>query len=112
MWVPACASGEETYSIAICLFEFLKERSVRIPIQIFATDINERAIEKARTGVYSKRTLEKFFPQRLKYYFITFNDQYQIVKSIRDIFVFSPHNLLKDPPFSRKDPNNWQNLMI
>ena len=112
IWVPACASGEETYSIAICLFEFLKERSVQTPIQIFATDINERAIEKARTGVYSKGSLENVSPKRLKDYFIKLDDSYQIVKSIRDTCVFAQHNLLKDPPFSRMDLISCQNVMI
>jgi len=112
IWVPACASGEETYSIAICLFEFLKERSIHTPIQIFATDINEKAIEKARMGVYSKGLLENVSPKRLKEYFIKVDDSYQIVKSIRDICVFAPHNLLKDPPFSRMDMISCQNVMI
>ena len=112
IWVPACASGEETYSIAICLFEFLKERSVQTPIQIFATDINERAIEKARMGVYSKGSLENVSPKRLKDYFIKSDDSYQIVKSIRDSCVFAQHNLLKDPPFSRMDLISCQNVMI
>ena len=112
IWVPACASGEETYSIAICLFELLKERSVQAPIQIFATDINEKAIEKARMGVYSKASLEKVSAKRLKDYFIKLDDNYQIVKSIRDVCVFAPHNLLKDPPFSRMDLISCQNIMI
>ena len=112
IWVPACSSGEETYSIAICLFELLKERSVQAPIQIFATDINEKAIEKARMGVYSKASLEKVSPKRLKDYFIKLDDNYQIVKSIRDICVFATHNLLKDPPFSRMDLISCQNVMI
>ena len=112
IWVPACASGEETYSIAICLFEFLKEKSIQTPIQIFATDINEKAIEKARIGVYSKGSLENVSPKRLKDYFVKLDDGYQIVKSIRDTCVFAPHNLLKDPPFSRMDLISCQNIMI
>src|SRR5436190_1458071 len=112
IWIPACASGEETYSIAICLFEFLKGRSIQTPVQIFATDINEKAIEKARMGVYSRGLLENVSPKRLKEYFIKVDNSYQIVKSIRDICVFAPHNLLKDPPFSRMDMISCQNVMI
>ena len=112
IWIPACASGEEAYSIAICLFEFLKGRSFSAPLQLFATDLNEKAIEKARAGVYSKGSLENVSPKRLKDYFIKVNGKYQIVKAIRDICVFAPHNLLKDPPFSRMDMISCKNVMI
>jgi len=112
IWIPACASGEETYSIAISLFEFLKERSVNTPIQIFATDINEKAIEKARAGIYSKGSLENVSAKRLKDFFIKLDDHYQVRKAIRDVCVFAPHNLLKDPPFSRMDLISCQNVMI
>ena len=112
IWIPACASGEETYSIAICLFEFLKERAINIPIQIFATDINEKGLEKARAGVYSKGAMENVSAKRLKDYFIKVDDHYQIIKTIRDLCVFAPHNLLKDPPFSRMDLVSCQNVMI
>jgi two-component system CheB/CheR fusion protein len=112
IWIPACASGEETYSIAICLFESLKGRSFSAPLQIFATDLNEKAIEKARAGVYSKGSLENVSPKRLKDYFIKKDGNYQIIKAIRDICVFAPHNLLKDPPFSRMDLISCKNVMI
>ena len=112
IWIPACASGEETYSTAICLFEFLKGKSINTPIQIFATDLNDKAIEKARTGIYSKGSLENISPKRLKDFFTKHEGNYQIIKAIRDVCIFAPHNLLKDPPFSRMDLVSCQNVMI
>lgn len=112
IWIPACASGEETYSTAICLFEFLKGKSINTPVQIFATDLNDKAIEKARTGIYSKGALENVSPKRLKEYFTKHAGNYEIIKAIRDVCIFAPHNLLKDPPFSRMDLISCQNIMI
>jgi two-component system CheB/CheR fusion protein len=112
IWTPACATGEEAYSIAITLYDYLKERSLRTPIQIFGTDLNEAAIEKARIGVYAKSSLEHVSPQRLKTYFTQTENSYQIIKPIRDCCIFATHNLLKDPPFSRMDLISCQNVMI
>lgn len=112
IWTPACANGEEAYSIAICLFEYLKEKAISTPIQIFGTDLNEAAIDKARTGVYYKSVMQNVSPQRLKKYFIKTDGQYQIIKAIRDVCIFATHNLLKDPPFSRMDIISCQNVFI
>ena len=112
IWIPACSSGEEACSMAICLFEFLEEKAFTTPIQIFATDLSETAIEKARTGVYSKNSLQHVSQQRLKQFFVKVDGSYQIIKPIRDICIFATHNLLKDPPFSRMDLISCQNVMI
>jgi two-component system CheB/CheR fusion protein len=112
IWIPACASGEEAYSTAICLFEFLKDKTVNTPIQIFATDLNEAAIEKARQGIYSKSSLENVSPQRLKKFFSKNNGGYQIIKPIRDVCIFATHDLLKHPPFSVMDVISCQNVLI
>jgi two-component system CheB/CheR fusion protein len=112
LWVPACSSGEEACSMAICLFEYLGEKAYTTPIQIFATDLSETAIEKARTGIYSRNSLQHVSAQRLKQFFVKVDGSYQIIKPIRDICIFATHNLLKDPPFSRMDLISCQNVMI
>jgi two-component system CheB/CheR fusion protein len=112
IWIPACSSGEEACSMAICLFEYLGDKAFTTPIQIFATDLSETAIEKARTGIYSKNSLQHVSPQRLKQFFVKVDGSYQIIKPIRDICIFATHNLLKDPPFSRMDLISCQNVMI
>jgi two-component system CheB/CheR fusion protein len=112
IWVPACSTGEEVYSIAICLFEYMSDQAIISPVQLFATDLSDAAIEKARTGTYSKLSLEKVSAGRLEKYFIKQNGQFQIIKPIRDICVFAAHDLLKDPPFSRLNLISCQNVMI
>ncbi|HUB59778.1 MAG TPA: CheR family methyltransferase, partial [Puia sp.] len=113
IWVPACSSGEEVYSIAICLFEYLSEQhSIVTSIQLFATDLSEGAIEKARAGIYSQSSVARISPSRLARFFIKIEDQYQIIKPIRDICVFATHNLLRDPPFSKLDLISCQNVLI
>ena len=112
IWVPGCASGEEAYSIAMCLMEFLEETKLRFPIEIFATDLNETAIEKARAGTYAGSTLAHVSPQRLARFFIRSEHGYQIGKNIRDMCVFARHNLAQDPPFSRLDLISCCNVLI
>jgi two-component system CheB/CheR fusion protein len=112
IWTPACANGEEAYSLAIALFDFLKEKAISTPIQIFGTDLNETAIDKARVGVYNPSVLQNVSPQRLKRYFMKIDGHYQIIKAIRDVCIFATHNLLKDPPFSRMDLISCQNMLI
>jgi two-component system CheB/CheR fusion protein len=112
IWAPACATGEEAYSIAICLFEFLKDKAINTPVQIFATDLNESAIEKARQGIYHASLLSNLSKQRLNRFFIKIDGKYQVIKPIRDVCIFAPHNLLSDPPFSHIDVISCQNVMI
>jgi two-component system CheB/CheR fusion protein len=112
IWIPACATGEEPCSIAICLLEYLKDKALSTPIQIFATDLSETVISKARTGIYSKNILTQVSPQRLKRFFVKIDGSYQIIKPIRDMCIFATHNLLKDPPFSRMDMISCQNVLI
>lgn len=112
IWIPACSSGEEAYSTAICLFEFLKEKALTTPIQVFATDLSETAINRARSGIYPKGAMENISPERLKKYFIKIDGSYQITKVIRDVCIFAAHDLLKDPPFSRMDLISCQNVLI
>jgi two-component system, chemotaxis family, CheB/CheR fusion protein len=112
IWVAGCATGEEAYSIAMCLNEFLDKNKLVVPIQIFASDLDARAIEKARLGVYPLSALHGVSPKYLNQYFKRLDSQYQVVKSIRELCVFSQHNLLKDPPFSRMDLISCQNVLI
>ncbi len=112
VWVAGCATGEEAYSIAMCLQEFLGDKLSTYKIQIFATDISELAIEKARTGIYRPADLEGVSPSRLSQFFQKTDGSYQVAKSIREMCVFAHHNMLKDPPFSRMDLISCRNVMI
>ncbi len=114
LWVAGCSTGEEAYSMAICLRELLAGSSAYAPekVQIFATDISEPAIAKARAGVYSKKDLEGLTPQRLQEFFVKTNGDYHAKKSIRDMCVFAVHNFLKDPPFSKMDFISCRNVLI
>ena len=110
--MPGCATGEEPYSIAMCLMEFLDEANVSFPIEVFATDLSTTAIEKARAGTYADSTLAHVSPQRLKRFFTRGERGYQIAKEIRDVCVFARHNLAQDPPFSKLDLISCCNVLI
>ncbi len=112
IWVPACATGEEAYSIAMMLLEIQESKTVTIPIQIFATDLSLQAIAKARIGLYSKHDLETVSPKRIQRFFIKAEGGFRVNKAIRDMCVFAPHNILRDPPFSRLDFISCCNLFI
>ena len=112
IWIAACATGEEAYSFAIIIYEFFSAENINIPFQIFATDLNETAIEKARSGIYSFDIMENISSERLNSFFVKIDGSYQVIKSIRDSCVFATHNLLTDPPFSRMDIVSCQNVMI
>jgi two-component system CheB/CheR fusion protein len=112
VWVQACSTGEEAYSIAMMLLEINESRSLNIPIQIFATDLSENAISKARIGVYAKQELETVSPKRIQRFFTKTNGSFRVNKALRDMCVFAPHNVLRDPPFSRLDFISCRNLLI
>lgn len=112
IWVPACSTGEEAYSLAMIPNEISGETLANASIQIFASDLSDSAIAKARIGLYSKSDLEGISPKRLQRFFTKVDGQFRIVKSIRDLCVFAPHNILKDPPFSKLDLISCCNLMI
>ncbi len=114
IWVPGCSTGEEAYSIAIALVEFLGKKISQTPIQIFASDISELAIQKARIGKYSETISRHISTDRLKRFFIRMEDggSYKIAKSIRDLCVFSRHSVINDPPFAKIDLISCRNLLI
>ncbi len=112
IWVPGCATGEEAYSIALCLTEFLDERGVSVPFQIFATDICETAIEKARSGIYNEAALAHISQKRLARFFTRSERGHQVAKTIRDVCVFARQNVAQDPPFSNVDLISCCNVLI
>src|SRR5216683_1715952 len=112
VWVPGCSTGEETYSQAIALLEFLRNRRDDIPIQLFGTDLGQGSIEKARAGIYPQSIAADVSPERLRRFFVKVEGGYRINKTIRDICVFARQNLLQDPPFSRIDVISCRNVLI
>ncbi len=99
VWVAGCATGEETYSIAILLLEALGEMAANTPVKILATDISDKALEKARSGTYPENIELDVSQERLRRFFTKADGQYQVSKSLRDLCVFARHNLTRDPPF-------------
>jgi len=112
IWVPGCSTGEEVYSIAICLLEHLSDRASATPIQIFATDISDVAIEKARAAVYSEEELQEVSPERRRRFFTPVDGSYAVNPAIRELCVFARHDVTKDPPFSRLDLLSCRNVLI
>jgi PAS domain S-box-containing protein len=112
VWVPGCATGEEAYSIAMCLLESLGDTGSNIPIQVFGTDISEKAIEKARSGIYAKNIAEDVSLQRLRRFFVKVDKGYQISKSVRELCIFAKQDLTRDPPFSNLDLISCRNMLI
>ena len=112
VWVPGCSTGEEAYSIAMCLLEFLGHSSSNLPIQIFGTDLSERAIEQARQGIYPESISTQVTPERLRRFFIRQPNGYQICKSVRDLCVFARQDVTRDPPFSKLDLISCRNVLI
>ncbi len=112
IWVPGCSTGEEVYSIAICLVEHLGDRAAATPIQIFGTEISDASIDKARAGVYSEQELRDVSPQRRRRFFTRVDGHYSINAAIRQLCVFARQDVTKDPPFSRLDLLSCRNLLI
>ena len=112
VWVPGCSTGEEAYSLAIALLEFLGHQGASEPMQIFATDLSERAIEKARAGVYPGGIAADVSAARLRRFFAKHDGGFQISKAVRDLCVFARQDVTTDPPFSRLDLISCRNLLI
>ena len=112
VWSAGCSTGEETYSLAICLLEYLGSRASTTRIQIFGTDISEQATEKARAGIYPADAMTQVAPERLRKFFTKVDGRYQIKSAVRDLCVFARHDLTKDPPFSRLDIISCRNVLI
>jgi two-component system CheB/CheR fusion protein len=112
IWVAGCSTGEEVYSLAIALLEFLAERGSHLPVKILATDVNEYALEKARSGLYLDNIEIDVSEDRLRRFFAKVDGHYQVGKVVRDLCIFSRHNLAGDPPFSHLDLVSCRNVLI
>ena len=112
IWVAGCSTGEEVYSIAISLAEFLDNRLGSTPIQIFGTDVSIDALETARSGCYVENIASNVSAERLERFFVRDGIHYRVAKSIRDLCTFARHNVVTDPPFSRVDLISCRNLLI
>ena len=112
IWVPGCATGQEAYTIAMCLHEFLSHHPIPVKVKIFGTDISEKSITKARSGVYTKAEIESIPESRLKQFFNKTDHHYQLTKQIRDMCIFAVHNFLKDPPFAKMNLISCRNVLI
>ncbi len=113
VWTAGCSTGQEAYSIAMALLEYLDDRPVRRPILIFATDLSDSgSLDTARAGLYPERIEGEVSPERLRRFFTKEDGHYRINKSIRDICVFARQNITADPPFSRLDLISCRNLLI
>jgi two-component system CheB/CheR fusion protein len=112
VWVPGCSTGEEVYSIGITLLEAIGELAPGLQCQIFATDISESAIDRARSGFYTENIKQDVSPEHLRKFFIRTAEGYRIAKSIRDMCIFARQDLTKDPPFSKLDLVSCRNVLI
>ena len=117
IWVPGCSTGEEAYSLAIALMEYLSQGEVRRStgppgIQIFATDISDDILDKARAGLYGEAQMDGVSPARLRRFFTRVAEGYQVQKAVREVCVFARQNVTKDPPFSNLDLISCRNLLI
>jgi two-component system, chemotaxis family, CheB/CheR fusion protein len=112
IWVAGCSTGEEAYSLAITLLEYLREKAPNLQIQIFGTDVSDIMIQKARSAIYPENISMDVNAERLKRYFQKTDGGYQVTKTIRDMCVFAKQDITKDPPFSRLDMISCRNVMI
>jgi len=112
MWAPGCSTGEETYSLAMTLLEFLGDKAASFQVQIFGTDLNEKGIAKARTGLYRESIAEEISPERMARFFVKVEGGYRVNKAVRDMCVFARQNLASDPPFSQMNVVVCRNLLI
>ncbi|HEY6571703.1 MAG TPA: CheR family methyltransferase, partial [Candidatus Eisenbacteria bacterium] len=111
-WIVGCSTGQEAYSIAIAFAEVAERTSQPYKLQIFATDLNEALLEKARQGLYPRSLAEDMGPQRLRRFFVEEESGYRVHKSLREMVVFARQNLITDPPFSRLDLISCRNVLI
>lgn len=111
-WVCGCSTGEEAYSLAMSLVEYFDESRTHRSVQIFATDVSDIGIEKARAGIYPPNIQQDVSPERMRRFFAKVNGNFQINKSIRDMCVFARQNVLIDPPFSNLDLVSCRNVLI
>jgi two-component system, chemotaxis family, CheB/CheR fusion protein len=120
VWVPGCSTGEEVYSLAMAMLEYLWLETTKTakaslgatPFQIFATDISDVSLDRARAGLYSEALVADLSPERLRQFFVKLDGGYQIAKPVREMCIFAKQNVAKDPPFSNLDLVSCRNLLI
>jgi two-component system, chemotaxis family, CheB/CheR fusion protein len=112
IWVAGCSTGEEAYSIAISLLQGLGEKASSSQIQIFGTDVSEKAIDKARVGLYSAADVKQIPAPRLRRFFTPVNGGFRVNEAVRELCVFARHDLTRDPPFSKLDMISCRNVLI
>ncbi|MDX8440659.1 chemotaxis protein CheB [Mesorhizobium australafricanum] len=112
IWVPACATGEEAYSISMLVTEHAEAAGKRFDVKVFATDAQEDNLRKARDGIYPAAALAGFPPERVRRFFEKLDGSFQVSKELRDMVVFATQNLLRDPPFSQLDIVSCRNFLI
>ena len=112
IWVSGCSTGQEAYSLAMAYLEFKDKEKVNIPLRIFATDLNQATLQKARAGNFAKSLMHDVSKERLKRFFSEESGNYRISKAVRELVVFAHHNVFADPPFSRMDLISCRNLLI
>ena len=114
VWIPGCSTGEEAYSIAIAIAECIDQLKLTgmVKVQIFATDIDRDAVDRARQGVYLQTIATDVSPERLQRYFMKDDHGYRVSKQIREMIVFAPQNVIMDPPFTKLDLLCCRNLLI
>jgi len=112
VWIPGCATGEEAYSMGMVLLDTPQVLDQRLKVQIFATDIDDAALDQARKGLFSPAIEKTVAPARLQKFFVKSPEGYQVRKELRDTVVFARQNVVNDPPFSRMDIVSCRNLLI
>lgn len=112
VWVAGSSTGEEVYTLAILINEVLQEKNLKVEVQIIATDIDDDALNIARKGEYSFAIAERISPQRLEKYFQPKNGRLSVTRQLREMCLFSSHNLILDPPFSQLDLISCRNVLI
>ncbi len=112
IWVTACSTGEEAYSIAMLLREQLDQRLMTTPVKIFATDVDQEALAIASSGCYPERITEDVSTERLARFFIRQDSGYQVIRSLREMIIFAPHDLTQEPPFAQMEIVSCRNCLI
>lgn len=112
IWVPGCATGEEAYSVAIAIQEFLGEQAAGTAVQVFGTDVSDLAVEHARSGVYPESISADVSAERLRRFFTRTEGGFRINKTIRDLCIFARQDITRDPPFSKLDLILCRNVLI
>jgi two-component system CheB/CheR fusion protein len=112
IWIPGCSTGEEAYSTAVAMLEFLGDAAGSVPVQIFATDVSEMAVDVARSGLYPQSITDDVSEERIRRFFTKSDGHYRVAKVVRDMCVFARQDLTRDPPFSKLDLIMCRNVLI